>query len=562
MITLEHLTKTYGRRRVVDDVSFCARPGRVTGLLGPNGAGKSTSLRVLCGLATGTSGTATVLGRPFRDLPNPGRAVGVLLDASAQHAGRSGREVLTLSARLMGLPDARVDEVVRLVGLTPREARDRTRTYSLGMRQRLGLAHALLGRPQVLVLDEPANGLDPAGITWMRELLRQFADEGGTVLLSSHLLREVEAVADDLVILGSGRVLAAGSARELLGVAGTRVRSGDDSALADALAASRARGLPRPGRRAAHRRRAGARRRRRPGARRRGRRARPSAGQRPRAAVLRRHRLARPGRGGRMSVADVRAPHAAPAVEALRRPGIPFRRLCRVELRKQVDTRAGRWLVAAMLGVNALLIALLLWQGPPRQLTWQGMTEVASLGTALLLPLIGVLAATGEWSQRTALTTFALEPRRGRVVLAKLVAACALGLGVQLLTLLSGAVLNVVGAIWRDGDGSWALEPSVLATWTVSLVVLVVMGLAFGLLLGSTPAAVVAYLVVPTVFSATAALVPALRTAGAWLDLNRTLLALEGGGGRAWLQLTTSTTLWVVLPLLLGLRRTLRRDVP
>src|SRR5690625_6195592 len=228
MITAEHLTRRYGSAVVVDDVSFTARPGRVTGFLGPNGAGKSTTMRMLTGLTTPTSGRATVLGRPFTELGNPGLRVGVLLDASAQHAGRTGREVLALSARLMGLPSRRVDEVLAVVGLTAAEARGRTRTYSLGMRQRLGLAHALLGEPEVLILDEPANGLDPAGIRWMRSVLRSFADAGGTVLLSSHLLREVEAVADDVVIIGGGRILAAGSVAELLGAPGTLVRSTDD----------------------------------------------------------------------------------------------------------------------------------------------------------------------------------------------------------------------------------------------------------------------------------------------------------------------------------------------
>ena len=248
MITAERLTKRYGRARpAVDDVSFTARPGRVTGFLGPNGAGKSTTMRMLCGLTTPTSGTATILGRPFRELTNPGRRVGLLLDAAAQHAGRTGREVLAVSAQLLGVPPTRVGEVLELVGLTGPEATARVRTYSLGMRQRLGIAHALLGRPDVLILDEPVNGLDPAGILWMRELLRDFADGGGTVLLSSHLLREVEAVADDVVILGRGRVLAAGSTRELLAGAGTQVTSLDDGALARALTAAGHEVSPAPG---------------------------------------------------------------------------------------------------------------------------------------------------------------------------------------------------------------------------------------------------------------------------------------------------------------------------
>ena len=153
-----------------------------------------------------------MLGAPFRSLPNPGRRVGVLLDASAQHAGRTGQEVLAVSAQVMGVDRQRVDELLDAVGLDKRAARKRVGKYSLGMRQRLGIAHALLGDPQVLILDEPANGLDPEGIKWMRGLLRDFADRGGTVLLSSHLLGEVEAMADDLVVIGGGRIVAAGPA--------------------------------------------------------------------------------------------------------------------------------------------------------------------------------------------------------------------------------------------------------------------------------------------------------------------------------------------------------------
>jgi len=235
MITVEHLSKQYAGTTAVDDVSFTARPGRVTGFLGPNGAGKSTTMRVVVGLTPPTSGTATVAGRRFSDLPNPGREVGVLLDASAQHAGRTGRETLRLGQRTMGLPAGRVDAMLELVGLTPTEAGRRVRDYSLGMRQRLGIAAALLGDPHVLVLDEPANGLDPGGIRWMRDLLRGFADRGGTVLLSSHLLHEIEVVADDLVVIGDGRIVAQGTKAELLRGAGTLVRSRQRQDLARAL---------------------------------------------------------------------------------------------------------------------------------------------------------------------------------------------------------------------------------------------------------------------------------------------------------------------------------------
>ena len=238
MITVDHVTKTYGQFTAVDDVSFTARPGRVTGFLGPNGAGKSTTLRVLVGLTPAERGTAHVLGRRFRDLPNPGLEVGVLLDASAQHAGRTGREVLTIAQRTMGLPAGRVDDVLDLVGLSSSEATRRLRDYSLGMRQRLGLAHALLGDPEVLILDEPANGLDPAGIRWMRDLLRSYADRGATVLLSSHLLHEIEVVADDLVVIGQGRVVAAGTKTDLLAGAGTHVATRHPEDLGRALTAA------------------------------------------------------------------------------------------------------------------------------------------------------------------------------------------------------------------------------------------------------------------------------------------------------------------------------------
>lgn len=235
MIEVENLTRRYGSYVAVDDVSFQVRPGTVTGFLGPNGAGKSTCMRMICGLTPPSSGVATVLGKPYAALGNPGRQVGVLLDAAAQHNGRTGREILTLGAIMMGLDRSRVDEMLELVGLTPSESRRRLRNYSLGMRQRLGIAHALLGDPRVLILDEPANGLDPAGIRWMRSLLRGFADEGGTVLLSSHLLHEIEVVADELVVIGRGKIVANGSKAELMSAAGTTVRSDDDARLATAL---------------------------------------------------------------------------------------------------------------------------------------------------------------------------------------------------------------------------------------------------------------------------------------------------------------------------------------
>lgn len=238
MITVEGLTKVYGNTVSVDNVSFQAKPGRVTGFLGPNGAGKSTCMRMMTGLTPPTRGHATILGKDYSKLDNPGRHVGVLLDASAQHVGRTGREVLTLGAKTMGLGTDRVDEILDVVGLTPPEAKRRVGDYSLGMRQRLGIGHALLGDPEVLILDEPANGLDPAGIRWMRGLLRSYAERGGTVLLSSHLLHEVEQIADDLVMIGRGRIVRQGTKQELLRGAGTNAASTDDAALASALEAA------------------------------------------------------------------------------------------------------------------------------------------------------------------------------------------------------------------------------------------------------------------------------------------------------------------------------------
>ncbi len=235
MITVEELTKQYGGHRPVDRVSFQARPGSVTGFLGPNGAGKSTTLRMLTGLTTPTAGRSTILGVPYAQLPNPGRHVGVLLDASAQHNGRTGREVLRLGATVMGLPRRRVELMLDAVGLSGSEGDRRIGNYSLGMRQRLGLAHALLGNPQVLILDEPANGLDPAGIHWMRLLLKDFAERGGTVLLSSHLLHEIEVIADHLVVIGGGVIVADGSKTDLLTGVGMLVRSLQPEALASCL---------------------------------------------------------------------------------------------------------------------------------------------------------------------------------------------------------------------------------------------------------------------------------------------------------------------------------------
>ncbi|RZT88878.1 ABC-2 type transport system ATP-binding protein [Pseudonocardia sediminis] len=219
MIDVNDLTKRYRDTVAVDGVSFTCAPGTVTGLLGPNGAGKSTTLRMLLGLVHPTSGTATVGGVPYDRIGSPARVVGAMLDASALHPGRTCRETLRVTAGLLDLPSGVADTALERVGLSG-AARRRVGRLSLGMRQRLGIAHALLGDPSVLVLDEPVNGLDPDGMRWMRGLLREFASGGGTVLLSSHLLGEVGAVADRVVAMREGRVVGCGPVAELASGAG------------------------------------------------------------------------------------------------------------------------------------------------------------------------------------------------------------------------------------------------------------------------------------------------------------------------------------------------------
>jgi ABC-2 type transport system ATP-binding protein len=214
VIDVRALTKAYGDQRAVDDLSFTAPAGKVTGFLGPNGAGKTTTLRCLLGLAEPTSGVVRIGGRPYRELPSPRRRVGAVLESTGFHPARSGRNHLRVIARAAGLDVARVEPLLELVGLATAAGR-RVGGYSLGMRQRLGLAAALLGDPDVIVLDEPANGLDPEGVSWVRRLLRIWADEGRTVLVSSHLLAEVAQVVDRVVIIRDGALVAETDIAEL-----------------------------------------------------------------------------------------------------------------------------------------------------------------------------------------------------------------------------------------------------------------------------------------------------------------------------------------------------------
>jgi len=220
MITVSHLTKSYGNRTVVEDLSFELAAGRITGFVGPNGAGKSTTMRMMVGLARPDSGEVTFCGSHYVDLREPARTVGVVLDARAMHPGRSARNHLRAMAAISSLPEARVEEVLHLVGLDA-AADQRVGGFSLGMRQRLAIAGALLGEPEVLMLDEPANGLDPNGIRWLRTMLVDFANDGGTVFVSSHFIAELATFAHDLVVVGNGRLITAEPLAETL----TRDRS-------------------------------------------------------------------------------------------------------------------------------------------------------------------------------------------------------------------------------------------------------------------------------------------------------------------------------------------------
>jgi ABC-2 type transport system ATP-binding protein len=236
-IQVHGLTKRFGDVVAVDDLSFDVQPGRVTGFLGPNGAGKTTTLRMLLGLVRPTDGTATIAGVPYQQLLDPVRHVGAVLESTSFYPGRRARDHLRVLCVAAGLPVSRVDEVLDQVGLTDVGGR-RVKGFSLGMRQRLGLAAALLGQPDVLILDEPANGLDPEGVHWLRRLLRGYADEGRTVLVSSHLLAEVAQTVDDVVIIARGRLITQSSLRDLAGQArpGVWVRTPQPEALRDILA--------------------------------------------------------------------------------------------------------------------------------------------------------------------------------------------------------------------------------------------------------------------------------------------------------------------------------------
>jgi ABC-2 type transport system ATP-binding protein len=246
MIEARDLTKRYGDKVAVDHLSFTVQPGTITGFLGPNGAGKSTTMRLLLGLDQPSGGTATINGRPYRELAQPLRMVGALLEARSVHTGRSAYNHLLFLAQTQGLPRGRVDEVLRLVGLSE-VARKRAGGFSLGMSQRLGIAAAMIGDPQVLLLDEPVNGLDPEGVLWIRNLIKQLASEGRTVFVSSHLMNEMAVTADHLIVIGRGQLIAASSTQEFIERSSEKsvlVRSPEAARLGDLISAEGGKAIP------------------------------------------------------------------------------------------------------------------------------------------------------------------------------------------------------------------------------------------------------------------------------------------------------------------------------
>ena len=436
-----------------------------------------------------------MLGRRYADLPNPGLEVGVLLDASAQHAGRTGRETLAHRgphdgpATVAGRRDARRRQPDRDRGrppgpqLLPRHAAAAP-----------GIATALIGDPEVLILDEPANGLDPAGIRWMRDLLRGFANEGGTVLLSSHLLHEIEVIADDLVVIGNGRIVAQGTKDDLPTLP---ARSCGPAAVADlgrALSSSGIAVVPMgddglSGRRRSRPGRQGRPRRRRPPPRAADRRRRRARGDVPRA-----HRRHIPRRSSSMTTLTLerteRAPVARPAPAR-----IPFTRVLWVELTKMFDTRSGFWLMMGIAISAVLATASVIVFAADNAQTYDNFGAAIGIPMVILLPIIAILSVTSEWSQRSGLTTFTLLPNRGRVIWAKLTVSVAVGALSMVLALAIGAVGNVVGSTIAGVDTVWDISMNQALSIVFANVLQLLIGFMLAVLIRNSAGAIVAYFV-------------------------------------------------------------------
>ena len=568
MITVESLTRRYAGFTAVDNVSFTALPGRVTGFLGPNGAGKSTTMRVMVGLTVPTSGTATINGERFADLPNPGlrggRPAGRLRPARRSHRTRDphDRRRHHGSAPPPGRRDARARQP------DPTEAKRRVRNYSLGMRQRLGIGTALLGDPKVLILDEPANGLDPAGIRWMRDLLTGFASQGGTVLLSSHLLHEIEVIADDLVVIGNGKIVAAGTKEELLAAAGTLARSTSPRDLAHALEQA---GIPST----LTRRRLGPHRCRPRSGRGRG----PDRRHRPHRAPVRRGRRARrhvlvahcrhPTRRSCGMTATI-VPPATIEAEPARRTAqpIPTTRLVKVELRKMFNTRSGFWMLISIGVLSPISAGSLLVLGLNSDVTYQNFVRASGFPMSVILPIIAILAVTGEWSQRSGLTTFTLVPSRGRVIGAKAIATLLVGLGAVSVAFAVGALGNVAGSALAGVDTAWDISLSMALQMMLYNLVGMAFGFALGVVLRNSAAAIVGYFVASLVMPGILALLAQVRSwfedLQPWIDWHYTQVALLDGATntvKEWAMLGSTTMIWIVLPLVIGLLSLRRSEV-
>ena len=465
--------------------------------------------------------------------------------------------------------------MLALVGLNGTEAKRRIRNYSLGMRQRLGIANAMLGDPSVLILDEPVNGLDPAGIHWMRGVLRQFAGNGGTVLLSSHLLHEVEMIADELIVIGRGKIVAQGTRAELLQTAGTYVKGLDADALAAALqgagiaaAPSGDGGLPLRGR-TGRRRSCGCR------GRGRARRAEARRGRRSRGDVPAAHRRRCPRRGGQSHRPRGRSPRmstttaAAPTtLDVSSTPRVPFARLVKVELRKTYDTRAGIWLlgITTFLAAAVMVVALIIVLVQDESIKLDDFVGIANFITGFLLPVLGIMLVTSEWSQRTAMVTFTLEAHRGRVVAAKLVAGLLLALIVSLIATVSALVVNGIYAV-AHGGGDWHFGLLAFLGFLLTQVFAMLTGFAFATLLLNTAAAIVVYFaykfVIPTIFAIAAQFIDWFKHVQPWVDFAQAQTPLFDASmhGKDWAHLLVSGLIWLVIPVALGLWRILRAEV-
>ena len=466
--------------------------------------------------------------------------------------------------------------MLALVSLDETESKRRVRNYSLGMRQRLGIAHALLGDPSVLILDEPANGLDPAGIRWMRGLLKGYADRGGTVLLSSHLLNEVEQIADEMLLIGRGKIVARGTKAELLantGGSGAMVVSLDTDELAEALAAKRRGVHDRPARACMSR-----------PSRSRSAASPPSTAScsptcdpvegRPRGPLPRAHlrlpaRRPHPRAGDHPRSFGYDHRPASMTLDVSQTPRVPFSRLVTVELRKMVDTRAGRWLLISIAALTALVLIIQLWVVLAQDLdvTFDDFAGGANIPMNILLPVLGIMSVTSEWSQRTAMVTFTLEPSRSRFLAAKYVGTLIIAFAAVVIGLVLTILANFLYGAFSDHEVVWEL--SVFQIFCYFLLYLFAMstGFAFGMLLLSTAAAIVVYFVysfiLPGLFELGRPCWTGSRTSGrgSTSTSRRTPLTVADVSGKEWAQLATSGLIWLVLPMAIGIWRVLRAEV-